>query len=277
MRLLGIPHVMLAQVSASEMTTVMRLADNITDCKEPVYRYAGIMKDAILPLTTDAIDPARPAGPQVFALLNDAIMTMQLSPGQAVSEAEIGARLGVSRTPVREALAQLRALNLVDTRPSRGSFVTRLNAAGLREAQYLREALEIANVQRVIETGFAGDVRDALDHNLREQERAVQGVDYAGFHSLDDAFHRLIAEGTGFPRAAQVLAHEKAQLDRLRMLSLHDPQRLHDLLADHRALFEAIVAQDLAGAIAVAKRHLRGVLAVLDLLATRNAAFFDPA
>jgi DNA-binding GntR family transcriptional regulator len=238
------------------------------------------MPDTLSPLLTDEtgpIDPMLPAGPQVFGLLKGAILTMQLKPGQALSEPEIGGMLGVSRTPVREAFAQLRALHLVETRPSRGSFVAKLNAGNLREAQFLRETLEIGNVQRVIEMGISSDVKDALERNLVAQDASVRAADHLGFHALDDAFHALIADGTGFTRAAEVLHHEKAQLDRLRVISLNDPARLRVLHAEHSALFQAIIARDRARAMDVAKNHMRAVLDLLDSVADQNAAFFDPA
>jgi DNA-binding GntR family transcriptional regulator len=236
------------------------------------------MSDKSSPLLlpeTSTIDPMLPAGPQVFDLLKRAILTMQLAPGQALSEPEIGGLLGVSRTPVREAFAQLRALYLVETRPSRGSFVTKLNAGNLREAQFLRETLEVGNVQRVIERGLKADVRDILEQNIAAQDHAVRAENHLGFHALDDAFHAVIADGTGFPRAALVLHHEKAQLDRLRVISLNDPARLRTLHAEHAALFQAIIAQDIDLATGLAKDHLRAVLDLLDSVADQNAAFFD--
>ncbi len=251
------------------------------------YRYTGIpygMSDdhpsappALTTLTPAFVDPALAAGPQVLGILKDAILSMRLVPGQALSEPEIGTQLGVSRTPVREALAQLRALHLVETRPSRGSFVTKLNAAKLQEAQFLREALEIANVTRIVELGMSNDVRAAIAENLAGQAAAIVDGDYLGFHRLDDDFHGLIADGTGFPRAAQVLHDEKAQLDRLRVISLNDPERLNTLHAEHTELFDAMIAKDKALATEIARDHTRAVLALLQDVAEQNAAFFDPS
>jgi DNA-binding GntR family transcriptional regulator len=222
------------------------------------------------------IDPALPAGPQVFQTLRTAILGMVLVPGQVLSEPEIGACLGVSRTPVREAFAQLRAMNLVETLPSRGSYVTKLNAAKIREAQFLREALEKANVQRLVETGLTPNLTSAFDANLKAQEFAIVKGDHQRFHDLDDDFHSLIASATGFPRAAIVLSHEKTQLDRLRMIALRDGGRFDALFAEHTALIAAIKAQDVDTALSVAQTHLRSVLTTLATVAAANTAFFDP-
>lgn len=233
------------------------------------------MPDPMADLTP--VDPRQPAGPQVFECLKGAILTMAFQPGQALSEPEIGAALGVSRTPVREAFARLRAIDLVTTFPSRGSYVTKLNQAKIREAQYLREALELANVHYLIANVLSPASEAALRDNLDAQEVAVMRRSDSAFHGLDDVFHLLLAEATGFPRAAVVLSHEKAQLDRLRMLSLHDARRSAFLLGQHQALFAAILARDLDAALAVAKPHLDSILSVLQGLAADHADFFADA
>lgn len=221
------------------------------------------------------VNPGLPAGPQVFDCLKMSILDMTFAPGQAISEPEIGAALGVSRTPVREAFARLRAIDLVTTLPSRGSYVTKLNQVKIQEAQYLREALEVANVQFLIDHGLPETAEVALRDNLDQQGLAVQTGAPRAFFQLDDAFHLLLAEATGFARAAVVLGHEKAQLDRLRMLSLDDTRRSEVLVAQHRQLFEAIVARDADAALAVARPHLRSVLATLQGLATDHRDFFE--
>lgn len=222
-----------------------------------------------------SVSPSLPAGPQVFDCLKLAILNMTFVPGQALSEPEIGAALGVSRTPVREAFARLRAIDLVTTLPSRGSYVTKLNQAKIREAQYLREALELANVHYLVEHGLESASEAALRENLMQQEQAVVADSYRDFHLLDDAFHLLLAAATGFPRAAVVLSHEKAQLDRLRMLSLNDARRSDVLFAQHRRLFDAILQRDHGAARAVAQPHLRSIFTILEGLAVDHAEFFE--
>lgn len=222
------------------------------------------------PLTLSAIDPARPAGPQIFDALRGAILRMDVVPGQVLSEADLGGLLGASRTPVREALMRLRELGLVETRPSRGTYVTPMNAARIREAQFLREALEVANVLRLTQA----DLPDTIDANLRAQSDAVARADDGSFQTLDDAFHRLLAEATGFVRPAVVLMQEKAQLDRLRVLSLRDSRRLGELLGEHRAIAQAIRDRNAAAAEAAIRAHLRSVLDVLDDLAARHSDYF---
>lgn len=223
------------------------------------------------------IDPALPAGPQVFAHLQDAILNMSFTPGQALSEPDVGAVLGVSRTPVREAFARLRAIDLVTTFPSRGSYVTKLNEAKIREAQYLREALELANIERLATGGLSAEMHQRLDDLMEQQAVAVAAGDIPTFRELDNAFHIALAEATTFPRAAIILGQEKAHLDRLRMLELYNKDHIGTLASEHRALLDAIAARDPLAARAIAIPHLRSILTVLRDLAVRNAEYFDTA
>ncbi len=221
------------------------------------------------------LDMARPAGGQIFAALKAAILRMELPPGCALSEAELGQCFGASRTPVREALAQLRDAGLVTTLPSRGNFVTRLNAQKIREARFLREALEVANVTRIAEIGLNPAVEAELREGLSAQRKAIEDADDMTFQQLDDSFHLDIARATGYPRSAHVLEHEKMQLDRLRVLSLRERDHLETLHTQHCAIFEALRAGDPDRAAAATRDHLRSVLYLLDALTALHAEYFD--
>ena len=223
----------------------------------------------------DRIDFDRPAGTQIFAALKAAILKMDLPPGCFLSENEIGARFGASRTPVREAFLQLREAGLVTTYPSRGNFVTRLNRGKILEARFLREAIEIANVSYLIETGLPPSSREEIKVNLAAQAEAIAQHDQSGFHIQDDRFHSLLAEATGYPRVAHVLEREKMLLDRLRALSLREKEHQERLLEEHRQIFEAILAQDKTTAVSVTKQHLMSILITLSSLEAKHSDYFD--
>src|SRR6478736_729285 len=98
------------------------------------------------------------AGLAAYAALRDAIIATELEPGRQISENESADKLGVSRTPVREALARLRDDQLVQIVPQLGTFVSRISVAGVDDAQFLREALECSAVRLAAERAEAGDV-----------------------------------------------------------------------------------------------------------------------
>ncbi|WFE91208.1 GntR family transcriptional regulator [Roseibium porphyridii] len=221
------------------------------------------------------IDASKPAGDQIFGSIKHAILNMDLQPGCIVSEAEIAAKFGASRTPVREAFMRLREAGLVVTYPSRGNFVSRLNKEKILEARYLREALEMANIRRLASGGLPSASHDRLLENLQAQEDAAAIGDAVVFGNLDDVFHLELAEATGFPRAAQVLEKEKMVLDRLRVLSLRDKNHLGFLKDEHARIFEAICAQDLSEAVRFGELHFSSILKVLSDLEIRHSDYFD--
>src|SRR3954468_21043604 len=110
-----------------------------------------------------ALSPIRrlgsePARTRAYAALREAIVAMELPPGARLSENELAARLGVSRTPVREALIRLRDEQLVEIAPQRGTFVTPISVRGVLDAQFVREALECAAVRLAAEHATDDDV-----------------------------------------------------------------------------------------------------------------------
>ncbi|MGR3648366.1 MAG: GntR family transcriptional regulator [Shimia sp.] len=221
------------------------------------------------------IDLAAPAGDQVYQLLRKPILEMQLPPGCPVSEAELGSRLGVSRTPVREALMRLREEGLINTYPSRGSFVATLSRERILGSQFLREAIELAIVRRVTAEGVKADDLDALEGNLVAQSRAAEAEDFPRYHALDDQFHSLLAAATGLPRTTVVLEREKIQLDRLRCLSLQVDGQLQSLLAEHQAILDAITSGNVAAAVTKMQAHCRTVLNVLETRSQQHQDFFE--
>src|SRR5262245_15424093 len=106
---------------------------------------------------------AGPAGRAVYTSVRDAIIATELEPGQQISENELAARLGVSRTPVREALARLRDDRLVEIVPQLGTFVSRISVDGVDDAQFLREALECSAVRLAAQRCAATDLRELDD------------------------------------------------------------------------------------------------------------------
>src|ERR671936_1621606 len=88
-----------------------------------------------------------PARTQVYAALRDAIVRAELEPGRRLSENELASWLGVSRTPIREALVRLRDERLVEIVPQLGTFVSRISPQAVADAQFVREALECAAVR----------------------------------------------------------------------------------------------------------------------------------
>ncbi|MGR3464547.1 GntR family transcriptional regulator [Limimaricola sp.] len=222
-----------------------------------------------------ALDLDRPVAEQIFEAIKTAILTTDLPPGCLVSEAEVGARFGASRTPVREAFTQLRDDGLIITRPSRGNYVSKLSEHRIREAQFIREALETANVAQLCRTGIPAPILAEIEAALSRQAQHAAAGDDLGFQRMDDLFHSLLARATGFGRAETLLGREKAALDRLRVLALTERNHSERLLAEHREILDAILARDAEAADAALRAHLRSVLSLLSGMIDAHRDHFE--
>ena len=215
-----------------------------------------------------------PAGAAVYAALRDAIVACELAPGQQISENELAAVLGVSRTPVREALARLREDGLVEIVPQLGTFVSRISVAAVDDAQFLREALECSAVRLAAERCAAADV-DALQELLAGQQRARDAGDAAAFFVLDDDLHATLCELSGRPIAWTVVARANGQLNRVRRLSLAEPRYLAEMLAEHKTVVDAVADNDPDAAETALRHHLRMVLSDLPMIRREHPDYFE--
>lgn len=222
-----------------------------------------------------AIDADQPTAEQIHAALKAAILSMALTPGTRVSEAEAGARFGASRTPVREAMTWLRDEGLIVTIPSRGNFVTRLSEAGIRSAHFILEALEVAAVTRICAEGLTPEDDARIAVALTAQRNAISFSDPVAFHAADDAFHAAIAGATGLPRVRTLVLREKTALDRLRALGPDDMEYLSGQEDEHRRILNGLRKGRADRAQRVMQRHLAAVLTLLDALKATHGAFFE--
>src|SRR3954462_4259818 len=123
--------------------------------------------------------------------LRHAIVTLALAPGQSIDKTAICEQLGVSRFPVSEALARLQGVGLVDIAPQRGSTVSLVRIADVREYMLIRKGLE-SEALRVLIGKHDGEVIDALHANMAAQRAAAAKDDAEAFHQIDVEFHDII-------------------------------------------------------------------------------------
>lgn len=211
---------------------------------------------------------------RVYASLKEAILDLTLRPGTILRKGEVCESLGVSRSPVSEAVARLASEALVDVVPQAGTFVARLSMAEVREGAFLREALELAAVQEVAE-GITEVQLVELRRNLRLQEGLVEDGDIRGFYDADARFHELILSFTGHRRLPELSRTAWVHVDRARRLLLPEPGRVAETLEEHRAILAALEARDPDGARAATRAHLRQVVTRLVRLGQERPELFS--
>ena len=217
----------------------------------------------ISPLS-DSISPlARPAtvGNKVFEAMRQAIIQLQLRPGDPLSEAEMARQFGVSRQPVREAFIKLAEVGLVEIRPQRGTSVVMISRREVENARFIREALEVA-VARKAAAEADSSHHDQLDAIIERQRLANRAGDLA------------IAQAADCERAWRLLENLKAQMDRVRYLSLADVTPLETLIGQHAAIADGIRRHDADAAEAGIREHLREILTSLPKVAAAHSDWF---
>lgn len=224
-------------------------------------------------LTANKIDASVAIAPQIYRLLRDRIVRTELLPGEAISETEIARNYDVSRQPVREAFIKLAEAGLVQIRPQRGTMITPISTEAVMDARFVREAIE-ADVVKLVAERSDKAIRTELLGQIEQQKRIAD--DAEAFVKLDEFFHRSLAEMAGKAYAWRVVEEVKAQMDRVRYLSVEKPH-VRRLISQHEAIVAAIIQNDVAAAESAMRTHLREILKSLPAVAAARPELFNAA
>lgn len=216
-----------------------------------------------------------PLGQRVYSALRNSILDMSFEPGMVLRKGALCEQLGVSRSPVAEALGKLSSDGLVDVIPQSATRVSQLSLSELREESFLREAVEVAAVAKVAQERTDDQVTK-LARNLRLQGLLVDDKDFQGFFEADVAFHELILGFTGFSKVVAAAGQMSLQLQRARMLLLPEDGRPAEAVAEHHIILDAIKARDGDAARAGMSQHLRQLIERIEPLERQHPGYFRP-
>ena len=201
-------------------------------------------------------------------VLRDLILAGALHQGERINEVVLAETLGISRTPVREALQALAGDGLVRMIPGRGAYVASLDAEAVAELMEVRLALE-SHAARLAADRITDDQLRALGVLLNQANEAVEGSGHGYPGDLD--FHAIVLEAAGNSRLAQAAAAVSTQLNVARTWSGHDPERASSALAEHEAVHAALSRRDGPAAAGAMWTHLESsAKSVLALLAAHH-------
>jgi DNA-binding GntR family transcriptional regulator len=221
-----------------------------------------------------AVDPKQSRSSQVYAILRSAIIDLTLPPTAVIKKEVIAAQLGVSRTPISEAINRLAEEGLVDIFPQHGTYVSKIRTEDVVEGAFLRRALEVETVREVAGR-ITSEMISELDRNLRYQKTNLEADDLDAFHHLDIEFHQLLCVFLGFPKIQQAIDRSRAQLDRVRKLLLEVVDRPEETYREHKAIFEALREGSPDAAGEAMKRHLAASLAPLHKHIKKRPELFE--
>ena len=201
------------------------------------------------------MDEFLPLRDVVFNTLRQAILTGELKPGERLMEIHLADRLGVSRTPVREAIRRLELEGLVTMIPRRGAEVAQITEKSMGDVLEVRRALDALCAElacdRITEEGLAA-LRQACDHF----EQVISTKDAKKIAQADVALHDIIVQATGNQRLIQLVNNLSEQMYRYRFEYIKDNSQHETLVKEHRIIYQSIVKKDRETAAAAARTHI---------------------
>lgn len=200
-------------------------------------------------------------GELAYEALRDSIISIELEPGQMVSEFELASQLGVSRTPVREAFRLLMQEEFIDVMPQRGARITLISQRKVEETRSVREYLEVNAFQAVAKQwdkseGKYANIEQQIRRLFREQELALQQNESFRFLQFDEDFHRIVMELCGNRTLLNVVTSMRGHLNRVRYLSLQETGTMENLVREHEAILDAIIQNDVEQVADALRYHL---------------------
>ncbi len=229
------------------------------------------MLDPTLALEINTLDG--PLGQRIYTALRNSILDMSFAPGMVLRKGALCEHLGVSRSPVSDALTRLASDGLVDIIPQSATRVSQFSMPELREESFLREAVEVAAVAKVA-VDRSDDQLTKLKRNLRLQQLLIEDADFQGFFEADMAFHELILAFTGYPKVALAAGQMSLQLRRARMLILPEKGRPAEALSEHHAILDAITERDPTTAREAMSAHLQQLIERIVPLERQHPNYF---
>ena len=204
----------------------------------------------------------------VFQTLRSAILTGTLKPGERLMEIHLANQLGVSRTPVREAIRKLELEGLVIMIPRRGAEVANITAESLKDVLEVRRALDVLCAELASERISDSELA-ALKIACDEFETATKSGDITLIAAKDVAFHDIILKATGNSKLIVLVNNLSEQMYRYRFEYIKDAGDCKHLINEHRSIYDAIAGKDKVSAASAARLHIdnqeKAIMAIISL------------
>lgn len=210
------------------------------------------MNRRLLPIKLDSYQPLREV---VCETLREAISTGVLKPGERLMEIQLAEELGVSRTPVREAIRKLELEGFVVMVPRRGTYVADFSIRDINEVFEVRSALEILAAGLAAER-ITEDELEQMERLLVQMGEQIEHGDIDTIVDIDSQFHDILYRASRNDRLVGIINNLREQLTRLRAVSMQHPGRLKIMIEEHSRLVEAIAQRDSQLAQKLASDHL---------------------
>ena len=183
----------------------------------------------------------------VFNTLREAILKGDLKPGERLMELQLASKLGVSRTPIREAIRMLEQEGLAVTTPRKGAEVAKMTLKDMEDVLEIRDALDELAV-RIACQKISDEQLKQLEDMKELFEKSTQTGNVKKIAEADVTFHDVIYEATGNPKLVTLLNNLREQVYRYRVEYIKDPKNYPTLIAEHEAILESLKNRDVKNA-----------------------------
>jgi DNA-binding GntR family transcriptional regulator len=207
-----------------------------------------------------SVDPTTLAD-QVYEILRDSILRQELPPGERLELDELQDRLGVSRTPVKEALKQLATERLVEIVPRRGTYVAELSAQEIAERFDVRQILELGAAERVVAGLSEADLEhiQQLHSEMLDLVEPNGGIsDYFRYLDLDVEFHRAILRIAGNNQLVETYDELNLKLQMAKVFYLDRNKRVDVVNGEHSRILQALETRDVDTLKEAIRDHVQG-------------------
>ena len=191
----------------------------------------------------------------VFNTLREAILKGDLKPGERLMELQLASKLGVSRTPIREAIRMLEQEALAVTTPRKGAEVAKMTLKDMEDVLEIRDALDELAV-RIACQKISDEQLKQLEDMKELFEKSTQTGNVKKIAEADVTFHDVIYEATGNPKLVTLLNNLREQVYRYRVEYIKDPKNYPTLIAEHEAILESLKNRDVKNAVEAMHVHV---------------------
>jgi DNA-binding GntR family transcriptional regulator len=201
------------------------------------------------------LDNYKPLREVVFESVRGAIISGVLKPGERLMEVQLAEKLGVSRTPIREAIRKLELEGLVIMIPRKGAYVADLSLKDITDALEIRAALE-GLAAGLAAMRITDEEIEGLEMNAVQFHKAVEADDFDSIVQKDIEFHERIFRATRNEKLMQITNNLREQVQRFRLMYINKSNKSKDLVKEHYEISEAISKRDIDAAEKYAKKHI---------------------
>ncbi|MCC8061465.1 MAG: GntR family transcriptional regulator [Clostridiales bacterium] len=215
---------------------------------------------------------------EIYDQILNRIISLQLEPGQRISENQMAKDYGVSRSVIRTAFTRLRQIGFIEIYPQRGTYVSLIDLDHISDLLILRTAVEkevIYEIFKFLGSETRSELIARLEKNMNEQEKCRDEADYLGhFPELDSAFHKSMIDIVGRGTMMHMLDDSMLHVARWKCFDVAFDNRIPEMIRQHQAILDGIKAGDMYEAQERLADHLETVTSIADRAIDKYPSYF---